>query len=221
VASKWKEMLGAVIKFDDEPADTTGPTAPATIVAPPLARTTVASSVGHVDDDMRASILEDVNNATPVELAAFYELVEAFNGIPDEKLRYKTALIAYQKQGGKSESVIFSAMATRKQALDRAIQAFNTELQSEKNRVETSRKQADKMDAEMQKLSEQIVQIKTNKDKLLSAASQTEQNLSDQQATFMSTADSVRAELNKQEEDLKLYLTDISQPTPQMRKVRK
>ena len=217
----WKNALGAVVKFDDEQPEQPVPTAPATIVAPSHSRTTIVSSTGSVDEEMRKSIFADINDSTPAELVAFYDLVAAFDGIPDEKLRYKTALIAYQKQGGKSVNEIFNAMSTRKSALDQVIKTFNADLQTEKGKVDTSRKQADKMDADMQKLSEQIVQIKANKDKLLSAASQTEQSLSDSQASFMATADDVRSELNKQDEDLRQYLTaETTQPsTP--RKVRK
>jgi chromosome segregation ATPase len=160
-----------------------------------------------VDEDLRAKITADVDTATPPDLNDFNDLLKSFAELPmDVSTKFKSAFVAFQKQSKKGIDALVKGMQTRKQALDNVIANFEAELQTAQSEIDGKRAQADKLQQEMAKLSEKIVELKNTQSQLLMNASQEEQDLSSQKATFMATADAVLSELNQQEQQLQMYL---------------
>lgn len=223
-----KGIAGAFVEFDDKTPPTAANAGTADsnktlpVSSPAATRTVVTAVSGAADEETQRNIMADVDADTPAELVEFYSLVDSFNNLPTDEMRYQTARIAFEKQKGRNVASLFAGMAVRKKAIENVVSSYTTALKADKAKVDATRKQAEQLDVKMQELSEKIVQLKSDKSKLLGDAATSEQDLANAQAVFLASADAVRAVLNEQEENLTRYIgaADTTSTTT-TRKVRK
>jgi len=155
---------------------------------------------GTVDEGMLQNIMDMVNKATPEALTSFDEMLDEFKDVAaDEKTRFKSAYIAFTKATKKTVSDINAAMQSRLAALDQAEAQFTKEAAEEASAISAIRAKADSFD-------KQITDLRNQKQKAADEANTRETALSESQATFTATADSVREQLNAEQSHLTTYL---------------
>jgi chromosome segregation ATPase len=204
----FKNILSPFITIDEPEQEGSSPSTAvsATPIKPATPIQTRVKSAS-VDSEIQQKLLDEVNAATPAELRDYYELVQSMADLNmDEATQFKSAYAAFQKQSKKSVEALITATTKRAHALDQAISGFEAELQGAQGDIDQLRSKADSIQAKMEELSQQIGTLKQEQGDVLLQASQQEQSLKDQQATFMTTAETVKAQLAAESSKLTAYL---------------